>query len=98
MARTRRIPNALELVAGLFLLSAALAAPDSATNLTVGPGKAYSTVVAAYMAAQAGDSISIYPATYINDHVAINKQNLYIRGTGGSYPKFDAQQDSNKIE
>jgi len=65
--------------------------PVSAATLEVGPGKTYTTIGAAIAAANNGDTITVYPATY-NENIVIDKSltiqgidktTTKIRGTAG---------------
>lgn len=55
----------------------------------VGPGRAYSTPCAALTAAQDGDTILIYSATYAGEACVIERSGLQIRGVGPK-PLIDA--------
>jgi hypothetical protein len=70
----------------IFLL--ALATCGLSSTLSVGPGKTYSRIEAAYQAAAAGDSILVYPkdagASYDSVAVYLTKRNLAILGVAAS--------------
>jgi hypothetical protein len=61
----------------------------SGASLTVRPGTALSTPCKAFAAAQNGDTINIYAATYTGDVCTIAQSNLTIRGVNGR-PKINA--------
>jgi hypothetical protein len=54
----------------------------SAATLSVGPGKTYATVAAAYAASHSGDSIEVQTGTYTNDFISITT-NVNIKAVGG---------------
>lgn len=72
-----------------LLVGAAIAIPASAATLSVGAGKTYATPCKAFVAAQPGDVIDIYAATYTGDVCEITKSKLTIRGVNGR-PKINA--------
>src|SRR5262245_35336090 len=63
--------------------------PQTATTaltgniLQVGPGKPYSTISGAVIAAQSGDTIEIDAGVYANESMTIAQNNLNLRGVGG---------------
>ncbi|WP_199242817.1 right-handed parallel beta-helix repeat-containing protein [Vitiosangium sp. GDMCC 1.1324] len=77
------------LLAGSLLIPLLVPGYASATTLSVGPGKDYTTPSAAAAAARDGDTIELAAGTYRD--VAIWKaNNLTIRGVGGARAHLDA--------
>ncbi len=74
-------------------LSVFLTVASGAATIQVGPTRTYTTVVAGYNAASAGDTIEIDSGTYTGASqccVKIYKDNLTIRGVGPTQPVLDA--------
>lgn len=81
---TPRSPHVRLRWAAAVLAAAALIAPSSfAATLRVGPTKTYTTIRAAALAAQNGDSVLIDAGTYTGDVCSWNASNLVVRAVGG---------------
>ena len=89
MQAIRTSVTRITLAVSALVVGAAIAAPASAATLSVGAGKTYATPCKAFAAAQPGDIIDIYAATYTGDVCGITKSNLTIRGVNGR-PKINA--------
>lgn len=59
-----------------------LASFCQANTLTVGPEQSYATIEAANAAAKSGDTIAIFPTTYLQPAILVTKPNLKFIGQG----------------
>ena len=64
----------------------------NANNINVGRGKTFTTITAAVAAAKPGDSIQVYPGTYLEKNLIIDKKLILI---GINLPVLDGE---NKYE
>ncbi|TVY49821.1 Pectinesterase [Lachnellula occidentalis] len=62
-----------------------------AATLNVGSGKDYSTITDAYNAAEAGDTIYVYPGTY-EEKLTIGKDNITLKGSAYPSTSFSENQ------
>ena len=60
----------------------------SATNLHVGTGQAYNSILSALAKAQSGDTIFVHEGTYAEGNLAIDKRLVFI---GIGYPVLEGQ-------
>ncbi|MBK6997977.1 MAG: right-handed parallel beta-helix repeat-containing protein [Lewinellaceae bacterium] len=66
----------------------------SATNLHVGTGQAYNSILSALAKAQSGDTIFVHEGTYAEGNLAIDKRLIFI---GIGYPVLDGQHNCEII-
>ncbi|MBP6811629.1 MAG: nitrous oxide reductase family maturation protein NosD [Saprospiraceae bacterium] len=66
----------------------------SATNLHVGTGQAYNSILSALAKAQSGDTIFVHEGTYAEGNLAIDKRLVFI---GIGYPVLDGQHNCEII-
>lgn len=76
----------------IFIFLLGFAIKVNAAKITVGKGKAFTTITQAVAAAQAGDTVLVYPGLYREKNLAINKTISLI---GINYPVLDGE---NKYE
>jgi MYXO-CTERM domain-containing protein len=74
--------NTNTLVLALLLISATA----HAAVINAGPTRSYKTPCQAVAAAKAGDTIEVDPGTYTDDFCLLDKNNLTVKGVGGSRP------------
>jgi len=70
---------ALGLAGAILLVGFMLPSQSQARNLTVGPGKTYSTIRGAALACQNGDTVTVDAGTYTGDVCTWNRSGLLVR-------------------